>query len=71
MNYDLMTTLCGVVVAVSGVVIIDDQHVFDPRTQIIAKCVSIAATALGLYFANKTAKKPEASEEVPSDAVQP
>lgn len=70
MNYDLMTTLCGVFVAVSGVIVMDDQHVFEPRTQLVAKCVSIAATALGLYFANKTTK-PVAREEDPPDAVQP
>lgn len=73
MNYDLLTTLCGVIVAVSGVVALDEQHVFSPQTQVIAKCISIAATALGLYFANKT-DKPKVfvpKVEVPPDDVRP
>lgn len=57
MNYDLMTTLCGVFVAISGVVVLDDQNVFEPRTQMIAKCINIAAISLGLYFTNKASKK--------------
>lgn len=73
MNYDLMTTLCGMFVAVSGIVVIDDQNVFEPRTQMIAKCINIAAIALGLYFTNKSssASKSDAprvsAEEGPND----
>lgn len=74
MNYDLMTTICGVVVAVSGIIVIDDHNVFSDKVQVIAKCVSIAATALGLYFTNKI-DKPKVfvpKVEVPPDApVQP
>lgn len=53
MNYDLLTTICGVIVAVSGVIALDEQHVFSTQVQVVAKCIGIAATALGLYFANK------------------
>lgn len=74
MNYDLMTTLCGVFVAVSGVIMLDDQNAFSPRVQLIAKCVNIAAIAVGMYFTNKSARTkpapaaplPAAEESVPN-----
>lgn len=72
MNYDLLTTLCGVIVAVSGVVALDEQQVFGPKAQVVAKCISIAATAVGLYFANKTTR-PKVfvpKTEDPPDAAQ-
>lgn len=68
MDYDLMTTLCGIFVAVSGVVMLDDQNVFSPRIQLIAKCVNIAALALGLYFTNKSGRpKPAPAAPVLSE----
>ena len=57
MNYDLLTTICGVIVAVSGVIMMDTQADFSGQVHVIAKCVNIAATSLGFYFANKTNDK--------------
>lgn len=69
MNYDLLTTICGIIVAVSGVVMLDSQSVFSNKTHVIAKCVNIAATSLGFYFANKTNVAKPKEVGTPADAV--
>lgn len=56
MNYDLITTLCGLIVAAMGTVALDENDVFSPGIQTAAKVIAMLATSAGFYFTNKAPK---------------
>lgn len=66
MTYDLKTTICGILVAISGAVMMD-KGVFSPQVIAVAHYVNVAAVAIGLYFTNKT---DGASKGEPHDTSQ-